>query len=294
MDESVASMRIISYLSPLLLPKLADAIHDLSASHVQATSWAEVEAAFYQYPRSVGVLDPQADRTNRAADIAMLIERFPSSPIIVYTEFSPVALQALTFLAPHGLYETLLFQIDDSRARFSRLLLRAATHSLVVRLLNELRPRSRHLPTQLADAIEDLFRRPQAYASGQDLILASRVPSTSLQRALAEAGIAPPKRLFIAARVLHAISYLRDPLRTVEQVAEQTGYQQPRIMTQHTLAVFGARPSQLRTISDDEALAALSVWTRIDPLAKKSPSVAPERREDSSPSIDGELSSDQQ
>jgi AraC-like DNA-binding protein len=59
------------------------------------------------------------------------------------------------------------------------------------------------------------------------------------------------------------VGYLRDSQCTVEQVAERAGYQHPRILTQHTLAVFGARPSQLRTLSDDDTLAALLTWTRL-------------------------------
>ena len=277
-------MRIVSYLSPLLLPRLVDAIHELGAEHVQATSWEEVEDALAQSPRSILVLDPHADRTNQAERIAAILERFPSSPALVYTEFSPVALQALTFLATRGMYETLLFQVDDTRTRFSRLLVRAATHALVIRLLNELRFRVRHLPPSLAVAVNDLFRRPHAYASGQDLIVSSKVPAASLKRALADAGLAPPKRLLMAARLLHVVSYLRDASRTVEEVAEQAGYQQPRILTQHTLAVFNCRPSQLREISDDEAITTVVRWAQIDPEVRKRGSVAPTEIEDTPPS----------
>jgi len=255
-------MLVVSYLPPPLLPRLADSLRDIGADHLQMSSWEEVAAAVRRFPRSVLVLDPQADRTNRAEDIASILQEFPAAPVIVYTEFTPAALQAMKLLAPYGVYETILFQIEDSRPRFGRLLVRAATHSLVVRMLDDLRPECRLLPPSLADAVDDLFRRPHAYTSGRDLILTSRTPSTSLQRALAEAGLAPPKQLFIAARVLHAIGYLHDPQYTVEQVADQAGYQNPRVLTQHTLAVFGARPSQLRTLSEDDTLATLLAWTR--------------------------------
>jgi len=256
-------MLVVSYLSVPLLPRLTDAIRDIGAGHIQTSSWEEVDTALRHSPRSVLVLDPLADGTNRAEDIAALLQEFPTAPVIVYTDFTPAALQAMKILAPYGVYETILFQIEDSRPRFSRLLFRAAAHSLVVRILDELRPECRRLSPSLADAVDDLFRRPHAYTSGRDLILTSRTPSTSLQRSLAAAGLAPPKHLFTAARVLHAVGYLRDPQYTVEQVAEQAGYQNPRVMTQHTLAVFGARPSQLRTLSEDETLAAILVWTRL-------------------------------
>jgi AraC-like DNA-binding protein len=207
------------------------------------------------------VVDPYAEQTNRAEEMASWLRRFPSMPVIAYTQFIPAALKALTLLAQYGLRETILFQVDDSRSRISRLIVQASTHSLVTRMLHELREGRSRLPTLLADTVDDLFRRPHAYTSARDLVRASQVPLTSLYRAITEAGLGSPKQLFIAARVLHAVWYLRDPGYTVEQVAEKTGYLHPRVLTQHTLAIFKARPSTLREISEDELLSGLARWT---------------------------------
>jgi AraC-like DNA-binding protein len=262
-------MLIVSYLPPLLLPRLVDAMRDVEVDHRQALTWDEVEATVRHYPRCILVLDPHTDRTDRSRDIAALIQQVPSAPVILYTEFTPAALRALTFLAPYRVHDTVLFQIDDTRARLMRLLVRAATHPLVVRMLEELQPKCRLLPPLLATAIDDLFRRPHAYASGRDLSLTSHTPHTSLKRALTAAGLAPPKHLFVAARVLHAVGYLRDLECTVEQVAEKAGYLHPRVLTQHTLAVFGVRPSTIRNFTDDEILATLAAWTRLTPSTQQ-------------------------
>jgi len=254
---------VLSYLSQQFLPRLTDAVRQIGADHVQASCWDEVQALIRRKPVSLLVLDPYADRANRVDDIVTLLQQFPSTPVIVYTEFTPPALRVLTLLAQYGLQETLLFQIDDDCARLSRLLTRLATLPLVLRLLHEVRSERSRLTPQLADALDDLFKRPHAYASGRDLVLVSQTPLTSLYRAFIEAGFAPPKQLFIAARVLHAVVYVRDPGSTVRQVAEKVGYQHPRVLTQHTLAVFGRRPSELRDTSDDEALPPLLRWTRL-------------------------------
>jgi len=254
---------VVSYLSQHFLPRLTDAVRKIGADHVHASSWEEVQELIRRKPVNVLVLDPYADRASRADDIVMLLQQFPSTPIIVYTEFTPPALRALTFLAQYGLQETLLFQIDDDCVRLGRLLTRLATLPLVLRLLHELRHESSQLLPPLADAVDDLFKRPHAYTSGRDLVLVSHTPLTSLYRALMDAGFAPPKQLFMAARVLHATVYIRDPGSTVQQVAEKIGYQHPRVLTQHTIAVFGRRPSALRNTSDDEVLPLLLHWTRL-------------------------------
>lgn len=256
-------MFVVSYLSQHFLPRLTDAVRKIGADHVHASSWEEVQELIRRKPVNVLVLDPYADRASRADDIVMLLQQFPSTPIIVYTEFTPPALRALTFLAQYGLQETLLFQIDDDCVRLGRLLTRLATLPLVLRLLHELRHESSQLLPPLADAVDDLFKRPHAYTSGRDLVLVSHTPLTSLYRALMDAGFAPPKQLFMAARVLHATVYIRDPGSTVQQVAEKIGYQHPRVLTQHTIAVFGRRPSALRNTSDDEVLPLLLHWTRL-------------------------------
>jgi len=254
---------IVSYLSQQFLPRLADAVREIGADHVHASSWEEVQELVRRKPVNVLVLDPYADRASRADDIVMLLQQFPSTPIIVYTEFTPPALRVLTFLAQYGLQETLLFQIDDDCARLGRLLTRLSTLPLVLRLLHELRHESSQLLPPLAGAVDDLFKRPHAYTSGQDLVLVSHTPLTSLYRALMDAGFAPPKQLFMAARVLHAAVYIRDPGSTVQQVAEKIGYQHPRVLTQHTMAVLGRRPSALRNTSDDEVLPLVLHWTRL-------------------------------
>jgi hypothetical protein len=51
----------------------------------------------------------------------------------------------------------------------------------------------------------------------------------------------------------------------VQDVAEKMGYRHPRVLTQHTLAVFGQRPSRLRRTVDEEMIVSkLLNWVRRD------------------------------
>jgi AraC-like DNA-binding protein len=255
-------MLIVSYLPSLLSPRLGDAIRDIGGEHLPAQTWPEVRNAIAQRHVGVSVLDPYADRSARAAEVARLLRDYPSIPIIAYTQFVPAALRALALLARFGVYDTILFQFDDARTRLARLLVRASTHTLVGHALIALRAETGLLTPRLADAVEDLFRRPYAYTSARDLVITSRTPLTTLYRSLAYAGLASPKRLFVAARLLHAAAYLRDPGYTVQQVSERTGYRNPRVLTQHARAVFGSRPSELRDAAEDTLIQCLLSWAR--------------------------------
>jgi AraC-like DNA-binding protein len=250
----------------MLLPRLTDAVKDVGAEHIRAASWNGLEDVVRRQQVGVIVLDPYADRRMRAREVARLMRHFPSTPVIAYTQFVPPAMRALALLSKRGLHETVLFQFDDGRARFGRLLVRASTRALTTQLLDQLRTERQALAPEVADAIDDLFERPHKYASARDLVYTSGTPLTSLYRAFYSAGLAPPKHIFIAARVLHAAAYLRDPGYSVQDVADKMGYRHPRVLTQHTLSVFGVRPSRLRRTVDEEMIVSkLLNWVRRSP-----------------------------
>lgn len=247
-------MLVVSYLSPQLLPRLAAATNDLGADLVSATTLDSVEHEVRRRPVGVVVVDPYADRTIRAREVARLLREFPSTPVIAYTEFIPPAMRALALLSRRGLHDTVLYQFDDGRARFGRLLVKASTYSLISKVLAGLETERRSLPEEVSVAIKDIFERPFAYNSARDLVPRSGTPLTTLYRAFYFAGLEPPKKMFMAARVLHASAYLRDPGFNVQDIAGKLGYKHPRVLTQHTLAIFNKRPTVLRREVSDEVL----------------------------------------
>ncbi len=256
-------MLVVSYLPQPLLPKLATAIDDVGAEHVCATTIDLVEETVRDRQVGVIVLDPYADKTMRAREVARLMRHYPGVPVIAYTQLIPPAMRALALLSRRGLHETVLFQFDDGRARFSRLLVRASARWLVSKMLAGLDYERRSLDPEISVAIEDLFARPQLYSSARDLVPMSNTPLTSLYRAFYTAGLEPPKKLFMAARVLHAAAYLRDPGYNVQDIADKLGYKHPRVLTQHTLAIFKRRPTVLRReVTDEMLVSKLLAWIR--------------------------------
>lgn len=256
-------MLVVSYLPSQLLPRLTDAVNDVGADHVGASTLSRVEEVVREHPDGVIVLDPYADKTMRAREIARILRHYPSTPVIAYTQFVPPAMQALALLSKRGLHETVLFQFDDGRARFGRILVRASTRALVAKTLQGLHYEFAALEPPIVKAIHDMFQRPHQYTSARDLVRISGTPLTSLYRAFYSAGLEPPKKMFIAARVLHAAAYLRDPSYTVQDIADKLSYRHPRVLTQHTLAVFRRRPTVLRReVTDDMLVARLLDWVR--------------------------------
>ncbi len=258
-------MLVVSYLSSQLLPRLTAAVNDLGADLVSAASLDSVESEIRRRQVGVVVVDPYADKTIRAREVARILRQFPATPVIAYTEFVPPAMRALALLARRGLHDTVLYQFDDSRARFGRLLVRASTRSLISKMIAGLEAERRALPNEVSRTIEDIFERPHAYSSARDMVPMSKTPLTTLYRAFFNAGLEPPKKMFIAARVLHAAAYLRDPGFNVQDIADKLAYRHPRVLTQHTLAIFGKRPTVLRREVNDEMLVAkLLQWVKRD------------------------------
>lgn len=110
------------------------------------------------------------------------------------------------------------------------------------------------LPEQTVKAIEQLFEKPQAFLTAADVASAAGVTLSTLYRSLKGAGFPSPRRLLIAARVLRAHTYMREPGHSVQEVAGKLGYSHPRILTRHTCLALGVKPRHLRRRMSDEAV----------------------------------------
>lgn len=256
-------MIVVSYLSSQLLPRLTAAVNDLGADLVSAPTIENVEEVVQRRPVGVIVLDPYANKTMHAREVARLLRHYPSTPVIAYTQFVPPAMRALALLSRRGLHDTVLYEFDDSRARFSRVLVKASTQSLVAKLITGLTAERWALPSEIATALEEVIKKPELYSSARDMTILNGIPLTTLYRAFYQAGLEPPKKLFMASKVLQAAALLRDPRFNVQDIADRLGYRHPRVLTQHTLAIFNRRPTVLRKeVNDDMLIAGLLAWVR--------------------------------
>lgn len=251
--------------------RLIEAVKALRGNVIRATDWAHMQQLLRDRPITMAIVDPAPEGDfggSAVKEIAGLLHRFPSTPIIAYTHLTSEGARALSYLGRHGLRDVILYQYDDSPTRLGRLLARSVSHGIVFRVRRGLQGNISALPVDIAQAVDDLFDRPHAYSSGYDIVLASRAPKASLHRSFQQAGLAPPRQLFVAARVAHAAGYLRDPGTRIQDVAGKLGYRHPHVLTRHTMLALGVRPGILRQtdggahLSEDDIVARLLTWSQ--------------------------------
>lgn len=256
-------MVVAALLSDAFMARLVDAVRDLRGTVRPARDWAHLHELLTTAPVSVVVVDPLVGKINATDEVIRLLQLWPSIPIIAYSHLTSEGAKAFAALGRNGLREIVLYQYDDSRIRFSHLLRRASAHGIVARLRSGLYTRIATLPAGVANAVEDLLERPYAFQSGYDLVTASAAPRSTLHLHLQQAGLSPPRRLFVTARVAHAASYLRDRGLRIQDVAAKLGYYHPDTLAKHTLEILGVHPRQLRqpaatpALSDDEIVSRL-------------------------------------
>jgi transcriptional regulator GlxA family with amidase domain len=164
-------------------------------------------------------------------------------------------------LSRRGLRDVVLHRYDDSPKRFHQVLERVAKKQLSRYVVANISDALELLPESIAKAIEQTFERPQSFLSAADIAAAADVPMTKLYRSLKSAGFRSAKRILIAARVLRAHAYMREPGYSVRTVAAKLGYSHPRILARHTYQALGVKPRHLRRrMSDDAVVVRLVDW----------------------------------
>ena len=260
---------VAALLRPSLLVRLCDAVKELPGILRPAHNWQHLDQMLHKEAIVMAVVDPLVTgRVLAASEIIRLMQRWPAVPIIGYSELTSESARAFATLSRHGLREVVLYQYEDSRVRFGYTLRRAVAYRLVSRLRAGLAPRLAALPIHVAHAVEQLLERPQAFQSGYDLTIVSGETKNTLLRYLQHAKLAPPRLLFVAARVAHAASQLQNPALRVQDVAMKLGYTSAELLTRHTIAVLGVPPRRLRRLTmnddltEDEILTRLLTWTQ--------------------------------
>ena len=211
-----------------------------------AHSWQEL-TSFIQADRvGIVIVDPTSDGRMNIHAISNLLRTFPSVGVVAYVTLDAANFRAIVELVRRGLETIVLHGIDDTPQRFLAALQHAESSPPSTRALRVIRPKLQNLPARLSDVIEDLFRAPQSYSTANDLADRAKISVARVYRAVHNAKLAPPKKLIVGAKVLQAASDLRDPGRSIADVARALGYGQPRILGHQLLEIFGIKPSQLR------------------------------------------------
>lgn len=228
---------------------------------VEAVSWPDLEDLVRRRPVDLIVVDPAVEGNVDVDRIVHIMDKFPRTPILVYTTLGPSTVSAMTELSRRGLKDVVLHRYDDSPKRFNQLLERVAKKQLSRYVIVNIADSLELLPERIAKAVEQAFDKPQAFLSAADIAVAAGVPLSSLYRALRAAGFRSAKRILVAARVLRAHAYMREPGYSVQEVADKLGYSHPRILARHTHLALGIKPRHLRRrMSDDAIVGRLVDW----------------------------------
>jgi AraC-like DNA-binding protein len=246
-------LNVASHLSASLRVPLRIA---LGEGHriAEATNWDDLADTLRRRPIDLVVADPAAEGPVDVKAVTDVMDRFPSTPVLVYTALTPSTVAAMAQLSRHGLRDVVLHRVDDTPERFQQVIERVARRLPPDRVLLGLAESMEKLPIAIARTLKQLFERPKAFQSGNDIAAHAGVSLSGLYRSLREVGIRSPKRLLIAARVLRAHTYMREPGHSIGEVATKLGYSHPRILAKHTDLVLGVKPRQLRRRMSDEAI----------------------------------------
>lgn len=243
-------MTILAYLPTRLLRHLQFVAGGERTLQI-AQTWSEINDLLQVNPVSVAIIDP----SGMAMELEQLMVAYPSLPVIAYVPFTTQSFTTVTQLAQTGLQHVVLYSHDDDLPRFQALIDQVKTSPLTVRVIYALRPKLTMLPLRLTKAVENLFEEPHRYPNAQDLATESAISLVRVHRAFREAGLATPKKIFIAAKMLKAYSYLGDPGHSVNAVSKKLGYRHTRILSDHSNELFGLNPSRLHTyLTEDQVV----------------------------------------
>ncbi len=224
----------------------------------EAVNWTDIVR---RRPVDLVVADPAADGGINVTAVSQMIEQFPRTPVIVYTILGPNSVGAMAVLSRRGLRDVVLNRYDDSPERFHRVIERAAKKKAGQQIMVHLEDSLELLSPKIGAAIEQVFEQPQTFDSAADIASTAGVTLSTLYRSLRGAGLRSPRRILVAARVLRAHAYMREPGYSVREVAGKLGYSHPRILARHTYLALGVQPRHLRRrMSDESVVGRLVEW----------------------------------
>ena len=213
--------------------------------------WDELDYVVRRSAVDVAVVDPGADGLVRTTEIRLLLDQYPTLPMVLYTQLSPLALKALVELAKHGTHQVVLHRFDDAPEKFRSVLERQPGSTLSSLILERLSEPVGALPGNLARAVERMFKRPGQFFGVPDLASAAQMPRRTVYRYFEVVGLASPRMVVSGARMLRAYSYMREPGHSLLDVAKKLGYTQQQLR-RSMVELVGQTPVRVRAAVDAE------------------------------------------
>jgi AraC-like DNA-binding protein len=226
---------------------------------IVADTWAQALNLIRTRPVELAVVDPLLGDEPRPHAIERLGLLFPSLPLLIYTELSPVTAGALLKLGRAGIQRAVFQRFEDGPKALHAVLQAELEHSVSRQVVTALQDRLRELPEPIRDALEMMLYDPGAGLTVSELAVRALLSRRTCERFFTKLGLPSPKWVMLLMRLLYAHRLLLDPGHTVEDVAIKLGYGKVRTLQRHLRAVFHLSAGELRaSVGLEEALALVS------------------------------------
>lgn len=257
-------MIVLGCLAPARLERLRAAIN---GPHPLQTAIDWEEAARFVREQAVDVL--VADPAFCASEpdpgpIMALRARFRSLPFVIYSALDASTAGALAVLGRAGFEEVVLDGVDDAPWRLLEVLESQPGVALAAQLLERLQPVLRHVPEEVARAVERVIHTPAAFRGVPDLAAAADVSRRTIYREFERANLASPREIIAASRALRAYAFLRESDRAIEDVAAALRFSSAHHLTKTMRWACGMTTARARErIAPEELITCLA--ERISP-----------------------------
>ncbi len=267
-------MIVLACLPPARLERLRAAINGPHPVRTTA-DWPEAERFVREQPVDVLVADPAFGASGPdPAPILALRARFRSLPFVIYSVLDATTAGALAVLGRAGFEEVVLEGVDDEPWRLLEVLDSQPGVALAERLLERIQPALRHVPDDVARAVERVIHTPSAFHGVPDLAAAADVSRRTIYREFERANLASPREVIAASRALRAYAFLRESDRAIEEVAASLRFSSAHHLTKTMRWACGMTTARVRErIAPDELIERLA--ERIAPMPREAPPVAP-------------------
>lgn len=253
-------MHVAACVQPQKLARLRGAAGTTHAVHA-ALDWAHADSIIKRQPVDVLVVDPQFEGADipRTDRIRAAKRRYGALPMVVYSTLSAQTMRSLVELGTEGLGQIVLYGLDDDPRHLRQLLELQPGVLLSEQLIDGIRHRLNYTPSPVAQAVERAIRNPAAYQNVGEIAGAAGVPRRSFYRHLERVGLASPREILAAARVLRAYALLRVPSYSLELAASQLRFSDVDSMAETMKAMAGLTPGRARArVAPDEFIRLLA------------------------------------
>jgi AraC-like DNA-binding protein len=222
---------------------------------VSAETWGQAVEVIRGQPIDMAVVDPLLGGEARAHEVAQIRHRFPSLPLMLYTELTPATAAVLLDLGRVGIQRVVFHRFEDAPGSLKSAIESELEGSVSQQVMRTLHRAIRDLPLQLRQGLEAMLHAPGEGLTVVALAQRAQMTRRSCERWFNRVGLPSPRVVMVLARLLYAHRLLLDPGYTVEDVALKLGYGKVKTLQMQLRAVFGNTAGELRvTLSPDDAL----------------------------------------